>query len=374
MICPAGEFDRLFFIPINLSFFDEGEKTEQPTARKREKAREEGQVAKSPEVTTALLFLAMFFGLKLFAEMMFNGMKSVFNLNFTMIADIDNVFNLKYMSDYIVFMFSQVLLIALPVFAISIGISIFTNVIQVGWKITPKALKPKFSKLNPIKGFKRLFSMRVLVDLVKAIMKFTIIIVAIYFMIESEVRYIPQLAFMGLMPAVLYLGDVIVRLGLNVGLLFLIIALFDVLYTRFRHTKDLRMSKQEIKEEYKSIEGNPQIKGKIKQRMREMSQKRMMQQVPNADVIITNPTHYAVALKYDKEVSDAPFVVAKGVDHIAKKIRETAKDHKVEIVENVQLARTLYSTVEIGGIIPPELYQAVAEILAFVYKLKGGLN
>ncbi len=366
--------DLRFYLTINLAFFDEGEKTEKPTARKREKAREEGQVAKSPEVNTAVLFLAGFFGLKIFAEMMYDGMKSIFSLNFVMVSDIDNVFDIKYMADYIVFLFAQVLLIALPVFAISIGVGVLTNLLQVGWKITPKALKPKFSKLNPLKGFKRIFSLKLFVELAKSLLKFTIIIVAVYFMIESEVKYIPQLAFMGLMPAVLYIGDIIVRLGINVGLLFMIIALLDVIYSRFRHTKELRMTKQEIKEEYKSIEGNPQVKGKIKQKMREMSMRRMMQDVPKADVIITNPTHYAVALKYDKEISDAPYVVAKGVDYMAKKIRESAAEHNIEIVENVELARTIYSTVEIGGIIPPELYQAVAEILAFVYKLRGGVS
>ncbi len=364
-------YSRDELLPINLSFFDEGEKTEQPTARKREKARKKGQVAKSPEVNTALLFLAAFFGLRIFSENMYVSIANIFSGNFQLIADIDNIMEVDYIAKYIAFLFTQIILICLPIFALSMGVGIISNLFQVGWHPTIEPLMPKFSKLSPISGFKRLFSMRVLVELLKSLAKFGIIGYVIYATMVNEINYIPQLASMGLMQAIIYLGNVAARLGLNIGLLFLFVALADVFYTRYKHTKDLKMSKQEVKDEYKSIEGNPQIKGKIRQKMREVSMRRMMQSVPSADVVVTNPTHYAVALKYDKNVSDAPYVVAKGVDFLAQKIKNAALQNGVEIVENVQLARTLYATVDVGKTIPEELYQTVAEILAFVYKLKN---
>jgi flagellar biosynthetic protein FlhB len=213
--------------------------------------------------------------------------------------------------------------------------------------------------------------MRSVVELIKSLAKMGVIIAVIYYTITGEINRIHTLAEMEILQAVSFLGTMTTQIGINVGIIFLVIAVMDIFYQRYKHTKELRMTKQEVKEEYKTIEGNPEIKRRIRQKMREMSMRRMMQEMPKADVVITNPTHYAVALKYDKEVSDAPYVLAKGVDFLAKRIRETAKEHNIEIVENPQLARTLYASVDIGSVIPPELYQAVAEILAFVYKLKN---
>ena len=199
----------------------------------------------------------------------------------------------------------------------------------------------------------------------------SVLIIAIYMIISREIDNIPQLAILPIAQSLGYLSNMAIDMGITIGVLFLFIALADVIYTRFSHTKQLKMTKQEIKDEYRQTEGDPQIKGKIKNKMMEMSMKRMMQDVPKADVVITNPKHYAVAILYDKEVSDAPRVIAKGVDFAARKIREKAKGNNIHIVEDRQLARTLYATVDIGQVIPPELYQAVAEILAFVYKLRG---
>jgi flagellar biosynthetic protein FlhB len=176
---------------------------------------------------------------------------------------------------------------------------------------------------------------------------------------------------MDLIQSMMYVGNIAVNMGIRIGLLFLLIAAADYPYQRYKLTKSLKMTKQEVKEEYKMVEGDPKVKAKIKQKMRQASLRRMMQEVPGADVIITNPTHYAVAIKYDKTVSIAPVVVAKGVDYMAKRIREKAVECNVEVVENKQLARTIYSTVDIGGEIPVELYQAVAEVLAFVYRLRN---
>jgi flagellar biosynthetic protein FlhB len=268
-------------------------------------------------------------------------------------------------------MFLQIILIAAPMLVVAVAIGLIANLIQVGWLITSEPLQPKFNKLNPVSGIKRLFSMQSIVTLLKSIAKMAVLIIVIYMIIMGEIEHIPELALMPLMQSLMYLGNLVVDMGITIGVLFLFIALADVIYTRMKHTKDLKMTKQEVKDEFKQMEGDPMIKSRIRGKMMEMSMRRMMQEVPKADVVITNPTHYAVAIKYDKDVSDAPRVIAKGVDFAARKIKEKAKENNIHIVEDKQLARTLYATVEIGQAIPPELYQAVAEILAFVYKLRG---
>lgn len=234
-----------------------------------------------------------------------------------------------------------------------------------------KPITPKFSKMNPVNGFKRILSFKALIELAKSIIKLFVIGYIIYDLLSQERHMLLALLDMGLMQAIAFIGDLGARLGINVGMWYLVIALADFVYQKLKHAKDLRMSKQEVKDEYKTMEGNPQIKGQIRQRMREASMRRMMQDIPKADVIITNPTHFAVALKYDRDTGTAPKVVAKGADHLAKRIRQVAEENKVIIVENKPLARTLYFTVNIGAEIPPELYKSVAEILAYVYKLKN---
>ena len=370
---PDHGFDTAALLPYNLSFFDEGEKTEQPTARKRRKAREEGQVAKSQEVSTALMFLAAFYALRLFAGGIFERIIGIFQNNILLIGNLEMVYNERYFASRVGYMFLQGFLIALPMFIVSMAVGLTANLIQVGWYPTSKPLTPKLNRLNPISGFKRIFSFRALMDLFKSLAKLAAIIAVIYSVVTDEIQSIPHLVDMGLLQSLTYVGNVIINMGINVGIVFIFIALLDFSYARWKHTKDLRMSKQEIKEEYKQTEGNPLIRGKIRQKMREVSMRRMMQSVPQADVIITNPSHYAVALQYNREslTPTAPVVVAKGVDYLAKRIRELAMEHKIEIVENVELARAIYNTVDIGKEIPPDMYQAVAEILAFVYRLKN---
>lgn len=365
------------YIKINLQFFanDEGgEKTEEPTGKKKDDARKEGQVAKSVEISTAFLFIGMFYALKLFAEYMYNKIVDVMNYSFSMFSTIkEGILENDYMQKLIVYIFGQILIIIAPMLIVSFSVGIITNLVQVGWKPTTKPLKPKFSRLNPMSGFKRLFSMKSMFELLKSIVKLTIIGVIIYNIVRNEINHIQELLNMEILQAAIYIGNLIIDIGLSVGLYFIFIAIADFAYQKFNLHKELKMTKQEVKEEYKNSEGNPEIKGKIKQKMRESSMRRMMQDVPQADVIITNPTHYAVALKYDKEKAQAPIVVAKGEDHLARKIKQVAKENNVEIVENKYLARTLYATVDIGKEIPPELYQAVAEVLAFVYNLKNKL-
>ena len=249
--------------------------------------------------------------------------------------------------------------------------TVLVNVLQVGWKITTKPLKPKPDKFNPINGFKRIFSKDSLFELVKSIIKIVLIIYVAYSSIKGEANNIFVLYDIPLMQAVILCGNIIINAGFKISLVYLVIGIVDFIYQKHKFNEEMKMTKQEVKDEYKNTEGNPEIKGRQRQRMREASQRRMMQDVPKADVVITNPTHLAVAIKYDADTAKAPIVLAKGEDYLAMKIREAAKENHIEIVENKPLARMLYANVDIGQEIPPELYQAVAEVLAMVYNLKN---
>jgi flagellar biosynthetic protein FlhB len=361
-------------LKMNLSFFADdgtGEKTEAATPRKKQKAREEGQVAKSQEVGTAFMLIAGFVALRFFGMYMYTNLTALFSYFFALIANPLDVMNRETIYHVMATMFIRVLFIVAPMLAVAFVVGFITNLIQVGWHPTMKPLTPKLSKLNPIKGFKKIFSTRSLAELAKSLLKLTVVIIVVYNTVRGEIESLAMFMGLEMIQAILYIANLIARVGINVGALYLFIALFDVIYQRSKHAKDLRMSKYELKQEYKDIEGNPLIKSKIRQKMREASMRRMMQDVPGADVVITNPTHFAVALSYKPEEGTAPKVVAKGVDFLALKIKDIAKLNNVTIVENKPLARTLYATVDIGKEIPPELYATVAEVLAYVYKLKN---
>ncbi len=371
--CLITDFERNIdysrLIPLNIHFF-EGEKTEKATSKKRTDTRKEGQVAKSPEITTAIMLIIGFASLGGLASYMYNKLVELFMYNIEIQKIYLDMFEPVFLGKYIGYVFTQIMLILLPMLLIAAVIGFITNIVQVGWLVTIKPIMPKFSKLNPISGFKRIFSLKSVVELLKSLLKFGLIIMVVYNVVKDYIDYIPALFLYEPFQIMTFVGDLIVKLGVTVGAAYLFIAGFDYAYTHYKHEKDIKMSKQEIKEEYKQTEGNPLIKGQIRQKMREASMRRMMQDLPSADVIITNPTHYAVALKYDRLSGKAPVVVAKGVDFLAKKIRDAATENKIEIVEDKPLARTLYANVDIGKEIPPELYKAVAEILAYVYKLK----
>ena len=264
----------------------------------------------------------------------------------------------------------QILITCAPFFAFGFIVTALISVIQVGWKVTGKPLQPKFDKFNPINGFKRIFSKDSIFELIKSILKIFVIIYVAYTSIKGNAQDIFILYEIPLMQAILLCGTVIINAGLKISLVYLVIGLADFTYQKYRFNEDMKMTKQEVKDEFKNTEGNPEIKGRQRQRMREASRRRMMQDVPKADVVITNPTHFAVAIKYDAETSKAPVVLAKGEDYLAQKIKEAAREHHIEIVENKPLARMLYANVDIGQEIPPELYQAVAEILAMVYNMR----
>lgn len=356
-------------LPYNLQFFAEGagEKTEKATPKKREKAREEGQVAKSSEITTAFMFIAMFSALKILGPKIVSELirftQEMFAL-FT-IKEISIQYAAGIMNHTIRFL----LRLIAPFLILSFGIGFITNFIQVGWHPTAKPLSLDIKKLSPIQGFKRLFSLRSLVELLKAIFKIVIILILVYSTLKNYEKMILTIYDIPVLEAYSVIANLSLDIGIKVGAFFIILAILDYIYQRVDLSKKLKMTKQEVKDEYKQSEGNPEIKAKIRQKMREASMRRMMQDLPKADVIITNPTHFAVAIQYDSDNSGAPVVIAKGADLVAAKIREVAKEHNIEMVENKALARTLFYTVEIGEEIPPDLYQAVAEILAFVYNL-----
>lgn len=359
-------------LKINLSLFV-GEKTEKATPKKRSKSRDEGQVAKSQEISTAFTYIVGFFSFQLFAMHILTGVTGVFHTVFNQWLMYENIQDAHFAADLLAYMFTQVLLIGAPLLAITLVFTIVVNLIQVGWNPTWKpVIPPKFNKINPISGLKRMFSLRSLMELVKSLLKITVIGLVVFFFLANEIENILLIMQMSVLNSITYIGSLLVRLGITIGAWFIFIAAIDYAFQKYKHEKDLRMSKQEKKDEFKQTEGDPQIKRAIRRRMQEAGMRRMMQGIPQADVIITNPTHYAVALSYDREsAATAPRVVAKGIDHLAKRIQTIGRENNIPLVENVQLARALYAAVEVGQEIPEELYKAVAEVLAYVYRLKN---
>ncbi|MBD5106488.1 MAG: flagellar biosynthesis protein FlhB [Lachnospiraceae bacterium] len=364
---------------LRLQFFAKdgpgGEKTEEPTAKRLDDARKEGQVAKSREVTNALSLIALFLILKLFVGFIGNKLLELFYGMYSKIPEVFVMWNGTVPAgDLIVLLRNSllsVLIVLAPFFLIGFLVAFVGDYVQVKWKFTTKPLQPKFNKMNPISGMKKIVSLNSLMELIKAFLKIGLIAYVVYTTIKNQYNVIYLLFQMQLWQGVLLSGTMAIDLGLKCSLVYMLIAAIDFVYQKRKFRKEQMMTKQEIKEEFKQSEGDPQIKGKIRQKMREASQRRMMQDLPKADVVITNPTHLAVAIQYDKEVAEAPIVLAKGQDYMAQKIKEAAKEHKIEIVENKPLARMLYHNVEIGQQIPPELYQAVAEVLAMVYQAQG---
>lgn len=366
-------------LKYNLQFFAKdgpgGEKTEEPTSKKLEDARKEGQVAKSKELALACELIAMFLILSYWVEQMgtyFVG--NIYNI-YSQIPSLIKMYDGEVpeltFNKLFVASLERVLLMLAPFLIVGFLVVAIVNLVQVKWKPTSKPMKPKFSKMNPVNGVKRMFSKEVLVELLKSLLKLGIIGYVVYDYIRKNPIPLKLLYDIPLNQAIQEIGGYVISLGLRISIFYLVLAIVDYVYQKIKFKNDMKMTKQEVKDEYKNTEGDPQIKGKQRQRMQEASRRRMMQQLPEADVVITNPTHYAVAIKYDPDLYDAPYVIAKGVDYLAQRIKDTAREHSIEIVENKPLARMLYANVEIGAVVPPELYQAVAEVLAFVYHLKG---
>lgn len=364
---------------FNLQFFAKegmgGEKTEPATQKKLKDARREGQVAKSREIANGMSLLTLFLVLKFWVGNMGNQLLNLFGVFYGKIPDMTTFWH-GYVPErdanllFRTFML-RVLLIIAPLLLLGAAVVFICDLAQVKWSPTSKPLHPKFSKLNPLKGFKRFFSLNSLVELLKAIVKIALITYIAYNFLKDKWVLLFDLYGLNVMQALQLLSKTVTDLGIRISILYMFVAFADFAYQKIKFKNDMKMSKPEVKEEFKQQEGDPAVKSKIKQKMRESSLRRMMQALPKADVVITNPTHYAVAIQYDPEVAAAPLVIAKGEGYLAARIKEVAKDNEIEIVENKPLARMLYANVEIGEMIPPELYQAVADVLAFVYRLQG---
>ncbi|MEW9501289.1 flagellar biosynthesis protein FlhB [Jeotgalibacillus marinus] len=356
------------YIPLDLQFFA-GEKTEKATPKKRLDSRKKGQVAKSQDVNTAIIlfavFLFLFFTGGLFRDRMLN-IVAVPLMDYILRPVTMDTARIVYID-----MLVQVAWIVLPIMGVAALAGITGNYLQVGFLVSTEPLKPKLSKMNPIKGLKRIFSARALVELAKSILKISLIGITTFLVLWLSIEHVLSLSLKPVEQTLLVAGKLTVQMGLYASALLLFLAVLDYLYQKYDFEKNIRMSKQDLKDEYKNTEGDPLIKSKIKQRQREMAMKRMMSEVPNADVVITNPTHYAIVLKYKAGEFDAPVVVAKGVDFVAQKIKLIAKENDVVAVENRPLARALFDQAEIGDPIPEEFFKAVAEILAYVYRIKN---
>ena len=366
-------------LELNLQYFAKegpgGEKTEEPTAKKKEDTRKEGKVAKSKEMSSGVQLIALFLILKFWVGHMGANFMELFSELYEKMPAYTTYWGGRIVaSDYrILFngVLVELLIQLLPFFLVGVVISVLVNMLQFKFKISTKPLQPKFNKLNPISGMKKLFSKEKIMELLKSIAKIILIMAVVYSTIKNDWVYLVKFYQMPLTQAIELIGNIVINMGLRISLVFMIIAFIDLIYERRKFKEDIKMTKQEVKDEYKNAEGDPQIKGKIRQKMREASQRRMMQDVPKADVVITNPTHFAVAIRYDANEGSAPKVLAKGADFIAQKIKDIARENNVEIVENKPLARMLYANVDVGQEVPPELYQSVAEVLALVYKMQG---
>ncbi|WML49268.1 flagellar biosynthesis protein FlhB [Neobacillus sp. PS3-34] len=358
----------MYLLKLNLQLFA-GEKTEKATPKKRQEARKKGQAAKSQDINTAVVLLSVFLFLLFAGNYLKNGIFSLFRHS----LQEDLLMNLTENNVQVLFLATMkgMALYLGPIMLVALIGGVISNYFQVGIIFSAEAIQPKLEKINPISGFKRIFSMRAIVELVKSILKIGFIGAITFSVLWNKMDEILVLAQKPVGTALATLASLTVNMGLYASGALLFLALLDFLYQKYDFEKNIRMSKQDIKDEYKNTEGDPLIKSKIKQRQREMAMRRMMQEVPKADVVITNPTHFAIAIKYDETKQDAPFVVAKGADFLAQKIKMIAKENDVITVENRPLARALFGQTEVGDTIPEEFFKAVAEILAFVYRTKN---
>jgi flagellar biosynthetic protein FlhB len=343
------------------------EKTEEPTPKRLQDARDEGQTPHSPEVNTATILLVAFCVMLGTGTWFVQATAEILRQTITdqLTRDIDSITSVQLLVLQMVPMAGPAGVVILTCFVAAA----VAGIGQVGFHLAAKALVPKFSKVNPLTGFTRLFGLRALMKFVFNVLKLAIIATIGYLVLNAE---IPRLAYIDLDIEKRLAHDtaLMIWLGIKLVVVLAFIAAADLFYQRYQHLRDMMMTKDEVKQEMKQSDGDPQLKGRIRQIQREMAQKRMMQEVPKADVVITNPTHVAVALKYDQLKMAAPVVVAKGYDEVAQRIKAIAKEHNITMVENVPLARALAKDVEIGKPVPTKLYQAVAEVLAMVFKLK----
>lgn len=344
------------------------EKTEKATPKRRQDERKKGNVFQSNDVAAVCSMLVLFHSLKALAPHMYRNFRDAMYMFMGMAADSDS-FHQEAGREMLVKAMLLFLESALPLLFIGVLTAVAVTFFQTRMAFSMDVLKFKMERISPLKGFKRMFSIRSVVELIKALIKITILGWVVYVLLKGRMEELSRLMEGTVEGALIFTGNTVISLVDTVGVAFIFLASMDYLYQWWEYEKNLRMSKQEIKEEYKQTEGDPQIKGKIREKQRQMASMRMMQNVPKADVIVRNPTHYAVALGYDADRNRAPVVLAKGADHLALKIVEVGEANGVYILEDRPLARGLYASVEVDMEIPEEYYQTVAKILAFVYKL-----
>ncbi|MEK5146585.1 MULTISPECIES: flagellar biosynthesis protein FlhB [Psychrobacillus] len=353
---------------LDLQYFA-GEKTEKATPKKREDSRKKGQVLKSPDVTSAIVLLAVFVFLFFFASFLRTEIFSFFSVTFTKYMLIETL-----TIDTAIIIYKDMLLemavILLPIMLVAVVAAVAANYFQFGLLFTTEPLKFDLKKIDPIKGLKRIFSLKAIIELLKSILKISFIGSITTLILWMNLEQVLSLSFKTAWDTLSTVGWLTGTMGIAASCVLLFISILDFFYQKFDYEKNLKMSKQDIKDEHKNSEGDPIVKSRIRQRQREMAMRRMMQEIPSADVVITNPTHFAIVLKYDDESMDAPTVVAKGADFVAQKIKLIAKENNVVMVENRQLARSMFDQVEVGQRIPDEFFKAVAEVLAYVYRIK----
>ena len=345
------------------------EKTEQPTAKRLEKAKDDGQVPRSKELTTTAVLLLGSIGLLVFGDEMTANLMAEMAYNFQL--DREAVFDTNKMVAHLVHSFYEALKALIPLFVLLAAAAIAGPIALGGWLFSGKSIAPKFNRMDPIAGLKRMFSMKSLIELVKAIGKVSVVIVVAFLTLVLFQDPILGLSQEGLREGVADSLHISVWAAIIISSSTILIALIDIPFQIWDHTKKLRMSKQDIKDEMKDSEGKPEVKGRIRQLQREMANQRMMDSVPEADVVITNPTHFSVALKYNPDNMETPILLAKGVDHMALKIREVAKLNGIERVQAPVLARAIFHTTDLDSEIPGPLYLAVAQVLAYVFQLKA---
>ncbi len=348
------------------------EKTEKATPKKRRDQRKEGNVASSKDVIAVASLIGCFYCLQLLFPAIYETLRDTMIFQITAVAEIDELSlgTLQMLGMKTVKALAKCIF---PLGVISLTIGVVATGIQTRFNVTSKPLKFKLSKLNPLKGIKNMFSAKQVVELLKAVIKIIILGVILYGILKDEIVVIAQMMDIDPLSSSAYVLKEIISMVLKVGMVFAAIAGFDYFYQRWSYEKNLKMTKEEVKEEFKQSEGDPKIKGKIRSLQQSMARSRMMQAVPDADVIIRNPTHYAVALRYDIDKDNAPVVIAKGQDLIALKIVEIAENHKVTVIENKPLARGIYASTPLGGQIPAEYYGMVAEILVEVFRMNKKL-
>jgi len=342
------------------------EKTYQATPRRRQEARKKGQVFKSTEMVSSLMLVSFVGMLKFYMPTMIRKVADTFSF----VYDLSFEWTARSVASLMVELLWLGIQIVGPLFIVGAVIATLANFLQVRALFTVEPLKPQLSRISPISGAKRMFGLRAWMELLKSLLKIVFIGYFLYATIRDNMEVFPAMSRFTVGQGAMYIGGLIIDLGWKIALSFFVIAALDYLYQWWDYEKNLKMSREELKQEFKQTEGNPELKSEMKRRQRAIAMRRMMQDLKTADVVVTNPTHYAVALRYDPKENSAPVIVAKGADEIARRIKELAKEYGIVIVENKPLARALFNQTEIGQTVPTELYKAVAEVLAFVYRLK----